>query len=108
MEDKAGFAVIEKISNLRPTDTDLYVMGTIRSVWNSNRVGVSIRYPFNRYYMEESIAYPAERVFWEAVRDSSTVAYARVSVLKGDAVVQGVILDGETIEEQAREYLERE
>ena len=64
---------------------------------------VTIRYPFDRYYLEESKAPEAERRYRESGRDSSITAYAQVRILDGEAVLEEVFVDGKPLREWAGE-----
>ena len=51
--------------------------------------------PFNRFYMEETKAKPAEDSYRKAHRDSlPSNIYASVYIKNGEAVLKDVIIDG--------------
>jgi len=58
-----------------------------------------INFPFNRYYMEESKAKPAEDFIRESARDSLLSTYAIVMIKDGNAVLKDVMVDGVPIRE---------
>lgn len=58
---------------------------------------VRVKYPFTRFYMEESKALPAEQLYREAMRDSTITAYAEVNLKMGEAVLNDVKVDGVSI-----------
>ena len=62
--------------------------------------------PFNRYYMEESLARSVDRRIGEALGDSTGGDYAAVMVYEGQAVLKDVYVNGKTIREFARESAE--
>lgn len=105
--DVEGFAKIKSVSKEEPVDTEDYIKATIRYVTgNDSFTNLSIEYPFNRFYMEESKAYDAELIYNESALDTNQVTYALVSVKKGDAVVKDVLINGVPIREavlQSRE-----
>jgi hypothetical protein len=47
--------------------------------------------------MEESKAPEAEKLYWEALRDTVQVAYGLVSIGKGQAVLQNVFVNDKAI-----------
>src|SRR5688500_10314038 len=100
--DEKGFAKIESVLKDEPVDIEDYVNATIRYVAESDSfTNVSLAYPFDRFYMEESKAYDAELAYNEASLDSNQTTYALVSVRKGDAVVKDVLINGVPIREAA-------
>ena len=62
-----------------------------------------LNYPFNRFYMEESKAKPAEDAHWEASRDTSQITYALVNIKNGKAVLKNVLINGKPIKEVVEE-----
>lgn len=59
-----------------------------------NREGmVHINYPFNRFYMEESAAPRAERVYWEQRQEGRRDTYVVVRVLDGAAVIEDLYVN---------------
>lgn len=89
-----GFASIRALSQTRPETTD-YV--TISPTYAAADDKLGFRYPFNRFYMEESKAPVAERVHRLAMRDTSAVTHANVYVKNGEAVVDDVLIDGKSL-----------
>ena len=107
--DEKGFAKIQSLSKEKPDDTDHYVKASINYVSGDSSAHVSVDYPFNRFYMEESKAYDAEQAYNESARDSMQTTYALVAVKKGQAVIKEVFINGIPIREaamQRRENLE--
>ena len=67
---------------------------------------INIDYPFERYYMEESKAYDAERTYRESLRDTiEHSTYALVYVKEGRAVVDDVLIDDISIKDIVKENL---
>ena len=62
---------------------------------------VYIKIPFERYYMDESKAKLAEEEYNKSLRDEKDV-YATVRIHNGDAVVDGLYIDGYSIEDYLR------
>ncbi|MEL7145143.1 MAG: GDYXXLXY domain-containing protein, partial [Bacteroidota bacterium] len=92
--DADGFAAIADVSDVPFDEQTDFVKAKIdyrvrRHIW--------IDYPFDRYYMEESKALPAENLYRESRRDSTKEVYALVAVNKGKAVLQDVQINDESI-----------
>lgn len=97
--DSSGYAIIQSVSKDQPTGGNDYIKATIDYIINDTLSTVFVRYPFDRFYMEESKAPIAEQVYTEAAIDSNQVAYAVVMVREGDAVVRDVVIEGVSIVE---------
>lgn len=94
-EDSAGFARVRRVSKTRPTDYSYYFESNINFINQDNEV--SIDYPFDRFYMEESQAPQAEEVYEESVRDFNQVAYASVTIKDGVAVLTDVFINDQSL-----------
>ncbi|MEM9078431.1 MAG: GDYXXLXY domain-containing protein [Bacteroidota bacterium] len=100
-EDSKGFAAINSISKKEPKQSRDFIkaeVGFINS-YQVDTVILNVRYPFERFYMEESKAYDAEVTYRESQRDTTKIAYALVHVKEGDAVLKDVLIDGTPIRE---------
>jgi len=93
--DKAGYAKVHAISKEKPTGTVDFVKAKITGMYDEK---VTFWYPFDRYYMEESKAYPAEQMTREARRDTTKTTYALVVVKQGESVLKDVMIDGQSIQ----------
>ena len=102
-EDAEGFATIAGLEKVEPIDEKHYVKATIRRVWGQNSTQVSIRYPFERFYMEETKAPKAEALFRDLWRDSSTTVYGLVVINQGRAALEDVFVDGVSISDAVLE-----
>ena len=96
---REGLARIDSLTATRPES------GEYINVDFSYRRGNLVHYtlPFDRFYMEESKAPVAEALYLRL--PDSVKAYARVKVLKGEAVIEDVIVGGRPIGELAREHI---
>ncbi len=96
-KDTDGYAKVESISASEPTELDNIVIAN--AGWRFMREDnlndqVNINFPFNRFYMEESKAKPAEDLVRESTRDSLLSTYAIVMIKDGNAVIKDVMVDG--------------
>jgi len=97
IDDQKGFAKINNITKTEPENTEDYIKTTIYHVQVSDSTYITINYPFERYYMEESKANEAENIYFETIRDTASVTYSVVKIKKGKSVLQDVIIDGVSI-----------
>lgn len=95
--DSLGFARVKDVSLEIPASTSDYVKAYVRS--NGSGGKLFIEYPFNKYYMDEFKALPAEQIVRSAQRDSSTVCYAIVKLLDGKAALKDVMINDVSIKE---------
>ncbi|QNF32076.1 GDYXXLXY domain-containing protein [Adhaeribacter swui] len=93
--DQAGFASIKAISKKEPATTEAYFKTTVRYVTEDKPQQAVIDFPFDRYYMEESKAADAEKLYQQLQNDTTQITYALVSIKNGSAVLKDVLV-GET------------
>lgn len=99
-EDLDGFIEIEKLSVEKPGEEIDFVKAEIWYIsYYNDTSDISINYPFDRYYMEESKAPEAEETYIESLIDSTTITYAVVKIKDGEAVLEDVMIDGISIKE---------
>ena len=100
-EDADGFAEISSVSKTEPTETQDFVTAKVAfiDIYNKEKTTMTIRYPFERFYMEESKAYDAELTYRESQRDTTKTTYALVHLKNGSAVLKDVLIDGVPIKE---------
>lgn len=93
-KDEAGFAKVVNVTQEPPTGGVDYVRAGLGGESTfEKRTTLTIDYPFDRYYMEESKALEAEVAYADAQRDTNQVAYARVSIKDGHAVIKDVFIN---------------
>lgn len=100
-EDENGFARIAKISAKRPND-EAYVQCRVNSITDSL---VYVRFPFDRYYMDEKLAPAAEAAYREHSRREVRDVYVTVRVKDGNAVLEELYIEGMPIREFLRKGL---
>ena len=100
--DSSGYAMIQSIAKEQPKGRNDYIKANIDYIMTDTLSTVFVRYPFDRFYMEESKAPVAETIYNEAAIDSNQVAYALVMVMNGDAVVRDIFIDDVSITEIIR------
>lgn len=100
--DNDGFAKIRSVSKDKPTGTNDFLKARVSYISINGENELTIEYPFNRFYMEESKAYDAELTYRQSQLDTNQVTYSLVSIKKGDAVLRDVLIDGRSIKEIAK------
>jgi hypothetical protein len=95
--DANGFAQIAAINKVVPTQERNYIKAKIRSVWGSNPTKVSIQYPFERFYMEESKAPKAETLFRRNRQNANLIVYGNVFIKDGSAALEDVIVNNTSL-----------
>ncbi|TKG95071.1 hypothetical protein EYV94_10175 [Puteibacter caeruleilacunae] len=93
-----GFATIKDVSKDKPHSSEDYVIAKVRWVANDVNRRITITYPFDRYYMEESKAILAEKKYLKALEDKNTTTYLTVQIKDGEAVLKAVMINGQPIE----------
>lgn len=96
--DARGFAAIESLAIEPPAHVDYLTVKVSGWLRKAHILPVTIHYPFDRYYMNEHKAKPAEDLVRASTRDSLSVCYAEVYIHKGQALVSAVKVDGVPIE----------
>ena len=104
--DSEGYAKIFSVSKDAPKDTQDYLKAKVSYTTLNGQNKIFIDYPFDRYYMEESKAYKAERVHAKAQSNTNQITYALVSVKDGESVLKDVLIDGKSIREIVKDQLD--
>jgi len=97
-EDEKGMMDVKQLHVFPPSHTSNYVKASVNAYFNDEGK-ISFRYPFDRYYMDEFKAKPAEDWVREASRDSSLTSYALVYVQDGEAVIADVLIGDQSLKE---------
>lgn len=98
--DSAGFAEVVQVLAEPPATAADYFQATY--LYGDRRM--SLEFPFDRFYLEESKASEAEKVYWESNRAGNTMnCYARVSIHDGNATLTDVMIDDRSIIDIVRE-----
>lgn len=92
-EDSLGFAKLVEASKVPIDSENDYVMAVSRRNYNKSKK-VYFDLPFNRFYMNETKAKPAEDAYRNTQRDTiPNNTYALVYVKDGEAVLKDVIIN---------------
>lgn len=104
--DTNGFAIVTEVSITAPESGD-YIKAEY--YYYNRHVGMlGLTFPFNRYYIEESLAKQAEQMMWELDNAENTIAYAQVYVYEGEATLEGLYVNDQQIEEVVKYHRELE
>ena len=99
--DDDGFAKIQSASKEKPIDSKDYVKAKVAGFYVAGNTKLTIEYPFDRFYMEESKAGGAEVSYRKSQSDTNQVTWALVSIKEGETVLTDVLIDGVSIRELA-------
>lgn len=97
-EDDDGYVEIRSISNHVPVEGNNYLRVQVDWIAKPENI-VGIRYPFDRFYMEEFKAPAAEKVYRESRADTTQITYAEISIYQGEAVIKDVKINGKSIKD---------
>ncbi|MFK7757683.1 MAG: GDYXXLXY domain-containing protein [Flavobacteriales bacterium] len=113
-KDSLGYAKVSKIQRTAPSSGDYLTTTVSYTSKNSRRekdsmtTTVNLNFPFDRFYMEESKAKPAESAYRDVSRQvrkgENASVYAMVKLLEGAAVLEDVMVNDIPI----KKYVEQE
>lgn len=104
--DNDGYAKIHSVFKEEPTDSEDFIETKVRYISSDSSNRLTVEYPFDRYYMEETKAKDAELNYMESLNDSSQVTYALVFVKNGSFVLKDVLINGVSIKDIIRKETE--
>jgi uncharacterized membrane-anchored protein len=106
-----GFCELTDWSREKPEQGDFLKLKYTYSSKHKDTATKDLRFnlPFNRFYMEENKAPHAEQLVRQATRiqldtettDTTTNCWANVRILNGDALIEDVLVNGESIKKLA-------
>ncbi|MCO5269665.1 MAG: GDYXXLXY domain-containing protein [Brumimicrobium sp.] len=91
-----GFATIKGLSKEKPAANEDFVKAKIDYSYDEL---VYIRYPFDRYYLNETIAPKVEGDYFKMANDTLQKSYAILYVQDGDAVINDLIINGKSVKD---------
>ncbi len=98
INNQQGYAEIQSYSKNKPESIQNYLEVTVNRINVTDEIQkVFIDYPFDRFYLEEFQAEKAEEVYIEALNDRSSKAWAEVFIKDGQAVLQDVLIEGQSL-----------
>jgi len=108
--DSAGYATVVNLYPDYPINQDNNILtASIGYVYiHDGTQMIDLNFSFNRFYVEESKASSAERVYWDAQRDSAQVAYAVVKIQSGQGIIDNVMINDRPLLEIVQELNEKE
>ena len=99
-KDTEGFAKIKAVLKQEPDNQHDYVRVKVYKPYGANENRIRITYPFDRFYMEESKASDAEKIYRQSAGEpDEKPSYALVAVKNGNAVLKDVIIDGRSVKD---------
>lgn len=97
-KDSAGFARYSQVSAEPPLNTTTFLRVEVNYI-SPGSGELHFNLPFDRFYMEESKAKPAE----DAYRDNPELTYAMVSIKAGESVLLDVVAKGVSLRDLTAE-----
>jgi uncharacterized membrane-anchored protein len=91
-----SMAIITNISRLKPDAGVDFILAKTGYIFEKS---MNIEYPFDRYYMDESVIPQASEALVRAWSDSTQVSYIVVNAIDGKAVLSDIIISGKSIKE---------
>jgi len=101
--DEQGFAVLVEAATDRPQGKP-YMQAKVRYI-SSDKLYLDL--PVDRYYMEEKVAPAAEKVYQQHSRPGKQDTYVTLRIKDGLAVVEGLYIAGQKIEDLVRQDKEK-
>ncbi len=98
-ENAQGFAEITSVSKNKPIGATDFLVAKVESTWDETGKQISVQFPFDRYYLEETKAYTAENAYRKAVVDSTQVAYALVMIKDGESVLKDLRINERSVQD---------
>jgi uncharacterized membrane-anchored protein len=93
-KDEEGFAKISDITIYPPDENTDYIIANIENTYmDSLNTTIIVRYPFDRYYMDESKAAEAEKIYRQSLSDKTKNTYALVNIKQGKAVLKEIMIN---------------
>ena len=102
--DEEGFAKVTELRLTRP-EADNYIRVKVSYVSNNS---ATLRWPFDRYYMDEDLAPEAEEAYRYNSRRENRKAHLLVRVRDGAAVLEELYIEGKPIGEYLEGFLANE
>ena len=97
-----GFAEVEQVSPT-PIQGENVFRATVGFNWRAK--SLHLNFPFNRYFMEESLAPEAECAYRNANRrNPKQSAWALVRLRNGNAALADLVIDGQPIRDYLRDH----
>lgn len=106
--DKEGYAKIHAVSKELSANEKDFLKAKVAYVTDNGTNRLTIDYPFDRFYMEESKARDAEMAYRESQLDTTQTTYALVKIKAGEAVLKEVMINGIPIREIVADRLKNQ
>lgn len=100
--DEQGFAKLTGIYKTLPKNSSNYFKANVAYISTDSITKVFVKFPFDRFYMEESKAPEAEEVYREAQRDTTQQTYAVVFIKDGESGLKDVMINNIPVKEMIR------
>ncbi len=96
--NEQGYAELAGLITDRPQHSDYLKVVTYTNFTNRDKIySVRVKYPFDRYYVNEDIAERAADLIREVLNDSSQTTYAEVKILDGRHSLIDIKVNGQSL-----------
>jgi uncharacterized membrane-anchored protein len=89
--DSLGYAHFNHGYKNKPQSPNYFTASTRFSRWDARHVWIEV--PFDKYFIKESNAQLAEKVYLREMSDSNTNMYLEVSIRDGESLLKDVYID---------------
>ncbi|MBN1970773.1 MAG: GDYXXLXY domain-containing protein [Candidatus Delongbacteria bacterium] len=96
LDTSEKFAKIKNVYKFEPEGSKDYIKASVRYVSISK---LYFKFTFDRYFMEESKAPKAEKIYFDALRDTLKNSYIEVNSKDGDAIIKELYISEKPIKE---------
>ncbi len=105
--DEGRFSRISQINHGKPSTGEYFSTSLYCYSIDNDKSQYDLLLPFQKYYMEESLAEGAERLARNNSRDTTTDVYAEVYIYQGNARIKQVFIGDQKIEDLVSESLNK-
>lgn len=96
----SGYATIKNVVKEKPLSEIPFITTKVKYInFYGKTKNITIEYPFERFYMEEFKAKPAEDAYRDSFKKENTTTYALVYIKNGVAVLDNVFINNVPIHE---------
>lgn len=89
-----GYAAIDTVMHKKPSNSVDFLKAQVQYIYTHKKEKtISIKYPFDRFYMDEFKAKEAELIAADTFKDSIQTVYASVFIKNGKAVLNDVFIN---------------
>lgn len=96
-KDNDGFAKFGSASTKTPASTQDYLQVSLTYMPDTGTRDAQVELPFDRFYMDEYKAPSAEKIYTQALLDTTKTTYALVYIKSGEGLIKNVFIGDTSI-----------